>query len=61
MANNALTNFQCPNCNGPLTFDPGLQKLKCGNCGSTFAPAEIEENILAEDLRLKLLEIEKED
>ena len=44
MANNALTNFQCPNCNGPLTFDPGLQKLKCGNCGSTFAPAEIEEH-----------------
>ena len=27
----------------------------------TGAPAEIEENILAEDLRLKLLEIEKED
>lgn len=44
MANNALTNFQCPNCNGPLTFDPGSQKLKCGNCGSAFAPAEIEEH-----------------
>ena len=44
MANNALTNFQCPNCNGPLAFDPGSQKLKCGNCGSTFEPAEIEEH-----------------
>ena len=43
MANNAITNFQCPNCNGPLAFDTASQKLKCDNCGRTFEPAYIEE------------------
>lgn len=37
-----LTNYQCPNCNGPLTFDPKIQKLKCDNCGSTFTTDDID-------------------
>lgn len=37
-----LTNYQCPNCNGPLTFDPKIQKLKCDSCGSTFTTDEID-------------------
>lgn len=37
-----LVNYQCPNCNGPLTFQPKLNKLKCDNCGSTFTTDEID-------------------
>lgn len=37
-----LTTYQCPNCNGPLKFDPKIQKLKCENCGSTFTTDEID-------------------
>ncbi len=38
---NKLTNYQCPNCNGPLKYDPKLQKLKCDQCGSTFTIEQI--------------------
>ena len=37
-----LTNYQCPNCNGPLRFDPVSSKLKCDSCGSTFTVDEID-------------------
>lgn len=37
-----LTNYQCPNCNGPLKFDPVSSKLKCDSCGSTFTVDEID-------------------
>ena len=49
-----LTNYQCPNCNGPLRFDPVSSKLKCDSCGSTFTVDEIDkvffENALFKDL-----------
>ncbi len=38
-----LTNYQCPNCNGPLQFDPKTQKLKCEQCGSSFTTDEIDQ------------------
>ncbi len=37
-----LANYQCPNCGGPLRFDPELQKLKCDYCESVFTAAEVE-------------------
>ena len=37
-----LTNYQCPNCNGQLRFDPVSSKLKCDSCGSTFTVDEID-------------------
>ncbi len=37
-----LTNYQCPNCNGPLHFEPKSQKLKCDNCGSQFTIEQID-------------------
>lgn len=37
-----ITVYQCPNCNGPLHYDPKLQKLKCDNCGSVFTTEEID-------------------
>lgn len=42
-----LVNYQCPNCNGPLTFDPKINKLKCNNCGSTFTTDEIDKYFYA--------------
>lgn len=38
----AITSYQCPACNGPLHYDPKLQKLKCDNCGSVFTTEEID-------------------
>lgn len=35
-------NYQCPNCGGPLKFDPALQKLHCEYCDSSFTPLEVE-------------------
>lgn len=37
-----ITAYQCPNCGGPLHYEPKLKKLKCDNCGSTFTTAEID-------------------
>ncbi|MEE3487772.1 MAG: hypothetical protein VZT48_06675 [Bulleidia sp.] len=37
-----LANYQCPNCGGPLKFDPSLQKLHCEYCDSSFTPLEVE-------------------
>lgn len=36
----ALTH-KCPNCNGPLTFDPDDQKFHCPYCGSIFTVNEL--------------------
>ncbi len=38
-----LTNYQCPNCNGPLKFNPKKQKLICEQCGSSFTTDEIDQ------------------
>lgn len=37
-----LTNYQCPNCNGPLQYDPKSKKLKCASCGSAFTTEQID-------------------
>ena len=38
----SLTNYSCPNCGGPLRFDPEKQKLVCDHCGSVFTAEEID-------------------
>ena len=37
-----LSNYKCPNCGGPLRFDPESQQLKCSYCDSTFTQAEVD-------------------
>ena len=32
----------CKNCGHALVFDPGIQKLTCSSCGSTFFAEEVE-------------------
>jgi DNA-directed RNA polymerase subunit RPC12/RpoP len=34
-------NYTCPNCGGPLKFDPAQQKLACEYCGSSFTQEEV--------------------
>lgn len=34
---------KCPNCDGPLTFDPDDQKFHCPYCGSIFTVDEVTE------------------
>ncbi len=36
------TNYQCPACTGPLSFDGSIGKLKCDFCDSIYEVAEIE-------------------
>ena len=36
------TTYQCPNCNGKLSFDGSIGKLSCEFCGSAFTPEEVE-------------------
>lgn len=38
-----LSNYQCPNCGGPLRFDPATQKLKCEYCESLFTQEEVDQ------------------
>ena len=37
-----LTNYQCPNCTGPLHYVGASGKLECDYCGSCYDVAEIE-------------------
>lgn len=37
-----LTTYQCPNCNGPLKYNPKTKKLQCDACGSSFTTDEID-------------------
>lgn len=37
-----VTNYQCPNCSGPLNFSSKTGKLVCDYCDSSFDVAEIE-------------------
>lgn len=37
------TNYQCPNCQGRLSFDGDSGQLKCEFCESAFSPQDIEE------------------
>lgn len=44
-----VTNYQCPNCTGPLHFDSATGKLTCDYCGSSFAVADIEKMYAQKD------------
>ena len=44
-----VTNYQCPNCTGPLHFDGTIGKLKCDYCESTFTAEEMEALYKAEE------------
>lgn len=37
-----VTNYKCPSCTGPLSFDGASGKLKCEYCGSSYEVSEIE-------------------
>lgn len=39
----AVLTHKCPNCDGPLTFDPDDQKFHCPFCHSVFTEAEVTE------------------
>ena len=36
------TGYKCPHCGAPVSFDSGLQKIKCQYCGSEFAAEELD-------------------
>jgi len=38
-----IKEYKCPNCNGAVTFDSSLQKMKCPYCDAEFETAAIEE------------------
>lgn len=38
----SLTNYQCPNCEGPLKLKVGTELLECEYCGTTFTTEEID-------------------
>ena len=44
-----VTNYQCPNCTGPLQFNAETGKLGCEFCGSSFTNEEIEALYAASD------------
>lgn len=48
----SVTNYQCPNCGGPLHFDSTIQKLKCDYCDSEYTNEEIEK-LFAEENQSK--------
>ena len=37
--------YQCPNCNGVLSYDAGKDVLACAHCGSVFAEGEVDRAI----------------
>ena len=39
----ATMNYKCPNCDGPLRFDPDKQLFTCEYCLSEFPAAEVQE------------------
>lgn len=44
-----ISNYKCPNCTGPLQFDPASGKLVCEYCGSSYEISEIENLFAAQD------------
>ena len=34
--------YQCPNCNAPLAYEPGEEKVTCAYCGTEFAVSDLE-------------------
>lgn len=58
---NEVSNYQCPNCGGPLHFSSQSQQLECEYCASTFTNAEIEKYIQQiESLEQNPISIEQE-
>jgi len=41
MSESSVIIHKCPNCDGPLMFDPKNQKFQCEYCGSTFTDTEV--------------------
>jgi len=37
----SLQEYKCPNCGGPITFDPGTQEMVCPYCGTVMDVAAI--------------------
>ena len=55
-----ITNYQCPNCTGPMHFDGVSGKVKCDFCESMFDTAEIEAMYKEkEEKAIKALEVEE--
>ena len=42
-------NYQCPNCNAPLTFLPGHDKVTCEYCGTELEIKAVEELYAAKE------------
>ncbi|HHU08246.1 MAG TPA: hypothetical protein GXZ59_07900 [Clostridiaceae bacterium] len=36
-----IKTLKCPNCAGPIVFDPGEIQIQCGYCDSIFTPEEL--------------------
>ncbi|CDG04995.1 Putative uncharacterized protein yniI [Lactococcus lactis subsp. lactis A12] len=41
MSESQVLTHKCPNCGGPLLFEPKNQKFHCEYCGSTFTEQEV--------------------
>ncbi len=39
----ATMNYKCPNCDGPLTFNPDKQRFTCEYCLGEFEPAQVQQ------------------
>ena len=39
----ATMNYKCPNCDGPLTFNPDKQLFCCDYCLGEFEPARVQQ------------------
>lgn len=39
----ATMNYKCPNCDGPLTFNPDKQRFTCEFCLGEFEPAQVQQ------------------
>lgn len=57
----SLTNYSCPNCGGPLRFDPEKQKLVCDHCGSVFTAEEIDAHFKEKNEKAVSVEEERQE
>ncbi len=47
----ATMNYKCPNCDGPLTFNPDKQLFTCDYCLGEFSPAQVQQINAAKEQR----------
>lgn len=59
MAEDLLTSYQCPNCNGPLHFDAEEQKLKCDSCGTLYTVEEIQKYYTEKNSKAASVDVDK--